>query len=169
MNSEDIVDGGPDFEDIDADMGLNVQEKPKKQSPYLFKGTVWKELMANGMKTAVLTKSHRQVDKDFVELLDRLRVGEYDAHVHKILAPHVGKKINHNGIESTRLCSFRSSANAFNLSKLNSLQTGKTNFYPSYDTVFGDAVPKNEEEKSNYYRQLKPSSLGFSKPIKAFF
>lgn len=64
---------------------------------------------------------HRQKDKKFVDLLNKIRVGEITNEILDILTATSKQKIETDGILATRLCSHTQDANIINESKLNAL------------------------------------------------
>lgn len=68
-----------------------------------------------------LQQVHRQKDKRFITLLNKIRVGEITDEISDALMATAKQKIETDGILATRLCSHTQDANIINESKLNAL------------------------------------------------
>jgi ATP-dependent DNA helicase PIF1 len=111
------------------------------------------------MQMRVLKESHRQSgDREFVKLLDRVRVGEWDEGMRGLLEGSVGRELSRgtatisssvgaggrqgeHAITATKLCSHRRDVDEHNMNSL-SLLPGRQVTYEAIDSIGGLRAPK---------------------------
>lgn len=83
-----------------------------------------------------LKRVHRQSDEKFINVLNKIRMGNADDDVISTLVSTSKQKIERDGILATRLCSHTKDADIINDSKLQSLE-GEPKIFEAQDTIPG--------------------------------
>lgn len=91
-----------------------------------------------------LTHVHRQSDAEFVDILNRIRMGSVSNDIVDKLMATSKQKIEQDGILATRLCSHTQEANTINESKLNQLK-GESKVYDAQDSDSTGSKLLNEQ------------------------
>lgn len=97
---------------------------------FCFQTTAWERCVQRYFE---LTQVHRQTDKEFVDILNNIRIGYVPDEIVSKLMLTSKQKIEQNGILATRLCSHMQDANIINESKLNGLP-GDTKVFEAQDS-----------------------------------
>lgn len=92
--------------------------KEQTSANFCFQTEAWDRCV---QRVFELQQVHRQKDKKFVALLNKIRVGEITDEISNALMATSKQKIETDGILATRLCSHTQDANIINESKLNAL------------------------------------------------
>ncbi|XP_017781591.1 PREDICTED: ATP-dependent DNA helicase PIF1 [Nicrophorus vespilloides] len=106
-----------------------VKTKENKKR-FCFQTKAWKECVN---QTFELKQVHRQSDCKFIDILNKLRIGEVSDEVVETLARTSKQRIEKDGILATRLCSHMADANMINESKIKNLP-GEAKLYDAQDS-----------------------------------
>lgn len=96
------------------------QQNKESIGKFCFQTKAWDECV---QRVFELRQVHRQKDKKFIDLLNKIRMGAISDDIAGILTATSKQKIETDGILATRLCSHTQDANIINESKLNALQS----------------------------------------------
>jgi ATP-dependent DNA helicase PIF1 len=116
---------------------------PKKG--FLFEHPVWRDLVD---RSVVLTQIYRQSDRDFTELLNRLRTGDPTEEDIKFLqATGANDLSNDFGIQPTVLFTKNVNVDVMNTTELNKIQDSELVVFKAFDT-YEDAHARKAHEKN---------------------
>lgn len=93
---------------------LQIPPINKSNATYVFQTDIWSKM---SVKRMVLRAVYRQKDKDFLKVLNYIRLGMVNRYVVETLSPRCQKPC---GVY-TRLCSYRNTVKSFNMYKLRKL------------------------------------------------
>jgi len=96
---------------------------------WAFKSETWK---SSDMKTIFLDDPVRTEDVEFLNILDKVRVGHVDLSVAKFLKNHILDPSEIDSFEGTRIYSTRAKVDEFNRRKLDELPSEEVTFQTSY-------------------------------------
>lgn len=103
-----------------------VYKNSKEQNAkFCFQSKIWDQCVQRCFE---LRQVHRQKDKKFIDILNKIRIGEITDEIAANLIATSKQKIETDGILATRLCSHTQDANIINESKLNALQNEQVVF-----------------------------------------
>lgn len=92
----------------------------EQTAKFCFQTKAWDQCVQRVFELQIV---HRQKDKKFIDLLNKIRVGDISNETADALIATSKQKIENDGILATRLCSHTQDANIINESKLNALQS----------------------------------------------
>ena len=95
-----------------------VNPNTEKGKIYCFESNVWVHTVS---EVVILEDGYRQRDKDFYELLNRIRIGEMGKPDEEILRKRIGVNIEADGIKPTKLCPHKVSVSDINTKELDAL------------------------------------------------
>ncbi|XP_032457604.1 ATP-dependent DNA helicase PIF1 [Nasonia vitripennis] len=101
-----------------------------EQAKFCFQSDAWAKCVQLNFE---LKTVHRQTDPKFINILNRLRIGQVTDEITEILKNTSRQKIETEGILATRLCSHVNEANEINESQLNKL-SGISKVYAAQDS-----------------------------------
>ena len=104
--------------------------KRDEKAKFCFQSDAWAKCIQLNFE---LRTVHRQTDPKFINVLNRLRIGQVTDEITTILKNTTKQKIETEGILATRLCSHVNEANEINESQLNKLN-GITKTYIAQDS-----------------------------------
>ncbi|KAI4456006.1 dna helicase-related [Holotrichia oblita] len=97
---------------------------------FCFQTPAWKKCVQRCFE---LTQIHRQNDSNFIDILNKIRIGKITDEITQKLASTMSQKIERNGILATRLCSHTNDADIINESKLKEL-SGQSRIFEAQDS-----------------------------------
>uniref|UniRef100_A0A670XRG4 ATP-dependent DNA helicase PIF1 n=1 Tax=Pseudonaja textilis TaxID=8673 RepID=A0A670XRG4_PSETE len=92
--------------------------KDHKQPKFCFQAKSWRKCIHLNME---LTEVRRQTDKEFISLLNTVRLGRCTEEVTRLLTQTVMQKVERNGILATRLCTHKDDVEFTNTKQLQQL------------------------------------------------
>ncbi|KAL1494333.1 hypothetical protein ABEB36_009948 [Hypothenemus hampei] len=108
-------------------------EKKFSGSRFCFQTEAWNTCR---LITFELQNVHRQTDKRFISILNRIRLGKVDEDVTNTLKETAKQNIEGDGILATRLCSHTKDADIINETKLKALE-GQSKIFEAEDLIPG--------------------------------
>ncbi len=150
----------PPFGGIQLILSGDFLQLPVVGSDYFcFESKSWEKCID---KVVVLDEIVRQEDKDFQDVLNKIRIGVVDKNVQTVLGERLGKKLeNPNGIIPTKIFTINADVDYLNEQELDKLaQDGREFFEYKMEIKFNDFV-KNREQAIDKYRKssLAPETL----------
>lgn len=103
-----------------------TQQSKEQTGKFCFQTKAWDECV---QRVFELRQVHRQKEKKFIDLLNKIRSGEISDDIAETLTATSKQKIETDGILATRLCSHTQDANIINESKLNALQSEQVGYF----------------------------------------
>lgn len=115
----------------------------KNRIKFCFQSPVWDKCV---QVAYILKTVHRQTDKDFIDILNNLRIGRITPEITETLTKTARQKIEQDGILATRLCSHTNEADTINKSKLDNINEPEKVFRSEdnnivYTTVLDQQTP----------------------------
>ena len=107
-----------------------MKENKPNVKKFCFQTQAWERCV---QLTYELKQVHRQKDREFINILNNIRVGMVNDEIANKLLSTSMQKIERNGILATRLCSHTKDANTINESKLNALP-GESKTFEAQDS-----------------------------------
>ncbi|XP_045523547.1 ATP-dependent DNA helicase PIF1 [Pieris brassicae] len=107
-----------------------VVDKSKTAKRFCFQTTCWEKCIDLCFE---LKEVHRQTDKEFITILNSIRIGRVTNEISQRLVKTATQKIESDGILATRLCSHTNDSKMINNSKLRDLD-GEEKIYSAQDS-----------------------------------
>uniref|UniRef100_A0A670XPY4 ATP-dependent DNA helicase PIF1 n=1 Tax=Pseudonaja textilis TaxID=8673 RepID=A0A670XPY4_PSETE len=104
--------------------------KDHKQPKFCFQAKSWRKCIHLNME---LTEVRRQTDKEFISLLNTVRLGRCTEEVTRLLTQTVMQKVERNGILATRLCTHKDDVEFTNTKQLQQL-SGQLRSFKAVDS-----------------------------------
>uniref|UniRef100_A0A8C6X3C3 ATP-dependent DNA helicase PIF1 n=1 Tax=Naja naja TaxID=35670 RepID=A0A8C6X3C3_NAJNA len=104
--------------------------KDHRQPKFCFQAKSWKKCIHLNME---LTEVRRQTDKEFISLLNAVRLGRCTEEVTRLLTQTVMQKVERNGILATRLCTHKDDVEFTNTTQLQQL-SGQLRSFKAVDS-----------------------------------
>ena len=130
---------------------------------YLFDSKAWSDLQSiSGLRIMELQQTFRQMEPEFVSLLDDMRRGVCSRHLWAFLEPYRYTEWS-DGIRPTILSAYRAQVDDYNWNELRNLST-KLHFYEALDSI---QVKRHDDRLSKLL--VGPSSSGLNEKKMSFF
>ncbi|CAH2093009.1 unnamed protein product [Euphydryas editha] len=107
-----------------------VVDKGKSSKRFCFQTSCWEKCIELCFE---LKEVHRQTDKEFISILNNIRIGRVTKDISDRLIKTASQKIESDGILATRLCSHTNDSKMINYSKLRDLE-GEEKLFSSQDS-----------------------------------
>lgn len=127
--------------------------KASQAKNFCFQTKAWQNCR---LMTMELKQVHRQTDNKFISVLNKIRVGQVDDNIVKILKATSSQKIEKDGILATTLCSLTRDVDALNNAKLNELK-GETKIFQADDSMVSMSKQLDQLTNIPYKIDLKVS------------
>ncbi|KAK9404365.1 ATP-dependent DNA helicase PIF1 [Crotalus adamanteus] len=104
--------------------------KDHRQPKFCFQAKSWRKCIHLNME---LTEVRRQTDKEFISLLNAVRLGRWTEEVNRLLTQTVMQKVERDGILATRLCTHKDDVEFTNTMQLRQL-SGQLRSFKAVDS-----------------------------------